>query len=153
MPVSIPRLREEITTDPQGMYAGLSPADIARVINDPQEGSATRTVRVRRRDAKVLLLQRGKLLRLVKPAVAGKQQAEADLLAQIEFLLSDPDFQDIDFSSAETTGLMNALVAAGHLTQADVSAVQALGKQPISRAMELFGEPVTDEQIVRALEA
>lgn len=153
MPVSISSLHDELTNDPNSLYAGLEPAQIAKVINDPMENSAFRVQRVPRRAAKTLLLQRGKLLNIVRPKKEGKPAEEVSLLDQVEFIMSDPDFQDIDFSSPESVAMLNALVGLNYLTVADVAAVQALGRVPISRAQELFGESVTDDQIILALAA
>ena len=128
--------------------AGLSgePGEVAAQLNAPRATGQTEAVRVSRRDAKGLLIQRGKLL--------GILEADAPAAKIARYILVDPDYAEIDFSDPKATALLAQLVAANLLTGEDVAAVTSLGTRPVLRplAVSAVGHEVTQAMVEQCQE-
>ena len=58
----------------------------------------------------------------------------------------------IDIGNPQTTGMLDTLVLAGVLTEAERDALKALGMGKVSLSEQQFGEPVSIQSVLQAME-
>lgn len=165
MPITLPTLKTEATL---AKYAGFTAKAIAADLNTP---SVARTVDVPREAIARFLIGRGiqgaidaridyligkinaALASVSPPAKNGAdEQALAKLYTATRVLADLPTVTMTDSAVATFVSNMLAdLVAEGVMTNPQRTQLLALANGQVSRAQELFGEPVTEFHVAKAL--
>ena len=143
-PFTVDALLAELTTNSKALAYpvndGMQMTDVATaaVLNDPTLRS-TRQPTIARAMVKGVLLKLGKM--------AGFLVATTPWTSEAKVLFSDPDFAQINLDDqtwqALETGVLSESASNG-IDQATIDAIQALGNQPCSRGMELWGRTTID---------
>lgn len=145
MPIDLAVLGTEVKV---AKYAGWDQTAIAADLND-QRIDADRDVPVA--DARRVALLSGDLARIKLLAEARPATAITPLAMTFAETLSDRDGIVPAGDKAAIDGMLTALVSAGALSTAGKAGLMALFKTKISRAQQLFGEPVQVGHVARAM--
>lgn len=84
-------------------------------------------------------------------AVLDKLEAAAPSVPAIKWVMSFLKGDGIDIGSPATQGMIDQLAAATVLTEDEAGKLKALGRVPASRAELVFGQPVTANDVARAV--